>query len=333
MGIGKPATREEEDEKDGDEFRRRGRRKARKKKARPANFLWVGIAAGGGTLIVVILVVVLLLSSRGKTPQAIAQNQGRQIEPNETEQKNKENKRPVRKQTVKPEIEQEDSDKSVVEEKPRTPELPGSVQQGRVEILYSEGATRQEAERVAAHFAQDARNYGPIQLKKTARHYLIRAQAGEATGLANTQKSWGVTAARISRDVFAGAAVEVHLCDEFFNTVKAVPLPADLRYGVVVERVETFFAAASDREDAKRLAKFVATTLESAGAPVLSTKLARRGNVAEVHLVVKKVRIDEAALRQLRRLRSGIETNVFASLTVELHLCDASMEEFQLLTK
>ena len=43
--------------------------------------------------------------------------------------------------------------------------------------------------------------------------------------------------------------------------------------------------------------------------------------------------VDGRALRQLRRLRSGIETNVFAGLTVELHLCDAAMEEFQLLTK
>jgi hypothetical protein len=92
-------------------------------------------------------------------------------------------------------------------------------------------------------------------------------------------------AARVSRDVFAGAAVELHACDEYLRTVLAIPPRADVRYGVVAGNAEVFFATDVERRDAMRLADYLAGEL--VGQPGLITfKLARRDATVEVSMVV-----------------------------------------------
>jgi hypothetical protein len=115
----------------------------------------------------------------------------------------------------------------------------------------------------------------------------------------------------------------------FFNTLKVIPQRADIRYGLVEGKVEVFFAAESDKQDAQRLARFMANkVVANAG-----FKLARRPEVVEVHMVVKKRPETEMEVADMRRVLNGIAANVFPGVTVELHLCNETLDVLQVLKK
>jgi hypothetical protein len=82
-----------------------------------------------------------------------------------------------------------------------------------------DGATQEEANRLGAHWLTFAGtgNAQSLQLKKSADGYQVRFPSRkEALNDEMSIKSLEFGVARISRDVFDGAAVEVHACDEFF---------------------------------------------------------------------------------------------------------------------
>jgi hypothetical protein len=137
--------------------------------------------------------------------------------------------------------------------------------------------------------------------------------------------------ARMSRDVFDGAAVEVHACDEYLKTLMAFPPRADMRYGVVEGMAEVFFAADVSKADAQRLATYLGNMLKGAPGPV-TYKLAKRGGIIEVYMVVRPEALnDPAVIAGLRQDRNAIAVNVFRGAVVEMHLCDELMNEVRVL--
>ena len=202
------------------------------------------------------------------------------------------------------------------------------VQHGNIEVFYTEGATKAEADRLAAYLLKDPAGAGhrrSVQLKKTADGYQFRMPIKKE--FQNDQKvlqGLQFDGARISRDVFDGAAIEVHACDQHLKTLKTFPPRPDVRYGVVDGKIEVFFAANVEKADAQQLAKYLATTLGGEPAPArISFKLARRGAIWEVHMVVaQKVLQDPAVIADLRQARNDIAVNVFKGGSVEMHLCD-----------
>ena len=201
-------------------------------------------------------------------------------------------------------------------------ELEGpKVQHGDIEVFYANGSTKAEADRLGAYL-RNAWGAGPrasVQLKKTPDGYQFRMVIKkELLNDANTMEQLAFEGAHISREVFDGAPVEVHACDEYLKTLKIIPPRADIRYSVVEGKVELFFATNAEREDAKRLAKYLAETIKQGG-----YKLARRGEIVEVHMLVKNGFLnDPANLAGFRELRNNIAGNVFKGATVEMHLYD-----------
>jgi hypothetical protein len=209
------------------------------------------------------------------------------------------------------------------------------VQHGNIEVYYTDGVTQAEADRLGAYLAKTwgaAGGRRSVQIKKTDDGYQFRMVVRkEFQKNENMLKRLQFDAARVSRDVFDGAAVELHACDEHLRTLQAFPPRPDVRYGFVEGKAEVFFASDVPKADAERLAKYLAGLIKTAPAPI-SFKLARRGKAVEVHMVVQAHLLNDAnLLAALRRDRGAIAANVFPGATVELHLCDDAFNVLQVL--
>ncbi len=111
------------------------------------------------------------------------------------------------------------------------------AQHGNLEVIYNESVPKAEADRLAAYLDQSwgqPRDRRSVHLKKTAEGYQLRLAVKKE--FRNNQKMLEMLAfdgAKVSRDVFDGAPVEVHACDEYFRTVQVIPPRPDMRFGVV----------------------------------------------------------------------------------------------------
>jgi hypothetical protein len=198
------------------------------------------------------------------------------------------------------------------------------VEHGNIEVFYTEGATKEEADKLGAYLAKQPEAAGErrsVQLKKPGGNYQFRMVVKEEFRKdAKTQRALEFEGARISRDVLAGAAVETHICDDRFNTLQTLPPRADMRYGVLVDKIEVFFPEGFDKAEAQSFAKDSATELPGAA---VTFKLARRDKTVEVHMAARPELVKDAGLQaELRRRCRDLSTRVFEGAPVEFHLCD-----------
>ena len=209
------------------------------------------------------------------------------------------------------------------------------VQRGNLEVYYTNGATKEEAERLCNYLL---RSWGPspnrrsVQVAKTPAGYQFRMVIKkELQQDAKVLKELEFVGARIARDVFDGAPVEIHACDDHMRTLQAFPPRPDLRYGLVEGKVEVFFAADVKREDAQRLAKYLTRALKDAPTQ-LTVKLAQRGRTLEVHMIVRPEALnDPAVITGLRQDMRDMSVNAFQGTPVALHLCDELMNVVRVL--
>jgi hypothetical protein len=101
------------------------------------------------------------------------------------------------------------------------------VQQGAIEVFYTAPVTRGEGERLATHLNkrwQGVGNRASVQLQKSGVAYQFRMVVRkEFQGNPAMLAELDVEGAVISREVLAGAPVEVHVCDEYFKTLSIRP--------------------------------------------------------------------------------------------------------------
>lgn len=217
--------------------------------------------------------------------------------------------------------------------------LSGSDQfvRGNFEVAYSGGASKSDAERLAAYLSANwaaAPGRVSVQIKKADEGYLFRVVVKkEFQADKKNLKDLEFEAARISRDVFGGAAVQLEACDEYFRTVQVLPPRPDTRYGIVRGNAELFFATGVNQKDAERLADFLSGMV--GGAPSRVTfKLARRGETVEVHLVFRQELLkDRNVIASLHADLDNIAANVFPGAAVEMHLCDDSLNPVKILKR
>lgn len=198
------------------------------------------------------------------------------------------------------------------------------VQHGNITVSYTQGATKAEADRLGAYLVKKwgAQISGAsVEIRRMAGDYQIRMVVKkEFQNDVKMLRQLEFDGARISRDVFAGAAVEVHACNEYWKTLRVVPPHPDLRYGVVEKTVEVFHSAAIDKSNAERLAKFFVSRQQAAQAAA-TIKLVRRGEIVEIHMTVK-AQLEGKTLKQLEFDGARISRDVFAGAAVEVHACD-----------
>ncbi|MFO0866202.1 MAG: hypothetical protein U0744_16400 [Gemmataceae bacterium] len=209
-----------------------------------------------------------------------------------------------------------------------------NVSSGTIDVHYKGKATKEEAQKLANYLIGawgDAPHRRTVQLVKEGDAYQFRMVVKkEFQKDDGTMKKLAFDAARISRDVFDGAPVELHACDEHLATLRAIPPRGDVRYGVAEKKVEVFYSTPTDKEDAARLAKYLTTIID--GNAIISFKLARRGDVVEVHMVSDPNVLGQPGLIDaLQNDRKAIAMNAFPGKTVELHLCDGTFDAIRVL--
>jgi membrane associated rhomboid family serine protease len=200
------------------------------------------------------------------------------------------------------------------------------VRSGNTEVLYTGGATEEETQRLAEYLQRRWRavsDPAPVHLEKTDNGYRFRMMIKkDSRESLRTQRELEFLAARISRDVLGGAAVEANICDENFATVKVLPPRADIRFGVVESKAEVFFGTDVDRADARRLAEYFASVL-TATPEMASFKLGRRGDVVLIHVTVAPEEAkDPEFVAAMRGDRDDIAAKVFPGRAVEMILYD-----------
>jgi rhomboid protease GluP len=209
------------------------------------------------------------------------------------------------------------------------------VQRGGIEVFYGGGTTAAEADRLAAYLEKSwgqANDRATVKLDKSPAgwqmHMVVKPEHRED---AETLAAIQIDVARVSRDVFDGAAVETHVCDERMRSVKVLPPRADVRYGIVDGKAEVFFPEEANRSDAQRLAHYLREQIGERPT-VISFKFARRGAAVEIYVIVdSSVLQDSAAVADLRQDRADIGKTLFPGQAVELHLCDPSFKSILVL--
>jgi hypothetical protein len=204
------------------------------------------------------------------------------------------------------------------------------VENGNVEVFYTGGVTKDEAERLAAYLAK---SWGPspgrrsVQLRKTDNGYQFRMVVkSEFQNDEKMLKALEVEGAQISHSVLNGAPVEVHVCDDHLKTIRVLPPRADIRYSVAEGKVEVFYGADVDSATAKRLAQSLVTIFRDNPSKQVSFKLAQRGNTNELYMVVDpEVLKKPEVIAGLSELKKHITNTVFKGSPVELYLCDDSL--------
>ena len=203
------------------------------------------------------------------------------------------------------------------------------VTNGHIEVYYKDGASKEEAERLAAHLAKlwavatEARS---VQLTKNGDAYRFRMVVKkEFQNDAKMLDQIGIVGARIARDVLNGANLEVEACDERLNTVKGIPIPEDFRHGFVRGKIELFHSATASKPDATKLMDFLEMEFAAAPAPLLTFALGKRGATHVVSMAFKQELLKQPeVLAELRVYRERLSKTVFNGEPVELQTCDDS---------
>ena len=203
------------------------------------------------------------------------------------------------------------------------------VTNGPIEVYYKDGATKEEAERLAAHLAKlwagapDARS---VQLTKSGDTYRFRMVVKKE--FQNDDKMLGqigIVGARIAREVLNGANLEVEACDERLNTVRAIPIPDDFRNGIVRGKIEVFYSGAATEAEAGRLAAHLAKIWAEA-AEGRSVQLTKAGDAYRFRMAVKReFQNDPKMLNQLGIVAARIARDVLNDAALEVEACDEGM--------
>lgn len=201
------------------------------------------------------------------------------------------------------------------------------VENGPIEVFYTDGATMEEATKVAAILSKEtAEGSGKksIQLKKPNGLYQLRVVI--QTGLQNdprTHVSMQILGTRVSHEALNQADIEIHICDERFKTLSTFPLRPDLRYVVQNKNVEVFYPQPELETDAHHLAEYLQPILGKPENSKASFKIVKRDTTYEVHIVLASGKWNEPDYVQLMK-EAGQELGqkVFGGAPTEMHLCD-----------
>jgi hypothetical protein len=130
-----------------------------------------------------------------------------------------------------------------------------------------------------------------------------------------------VFAGDISRDVFNGKIVELHMCDKYLKTIKIVQAEnrgqkLDFNGG------ELYYTSNVTEAEAQKLGKFLVDNEFYDGNPK-TVQLNKEGDTYQFRMVIKKgLENDPGTLISIKAMLSLISTQVFNNANVVAHLCD-----------
>lgn len=134
----------------------------------------------------------------------------------------------------------------------------------------------------------------------------------------------------LSRDVFDGAKVEVHVCDEKMNTLKV--LSGDLGKELTFNGSQLFYTSEVTEEQAKKLGDYLVKDGYFQGEPK-TAQLDKKDGVFQVRLVVKEEVVNDKEYESIVKVfREQIQRNVFNGEPTEIHYCDEFMDTVRVIS-
>jgi hypothetical protein len=208
------------------------------------------------------------------------------------------------------------------------------VTNGPIEVYYKNGATRDEADRVAATLARlwvEGGERRSVQIVKNGETPVFRMVIKpEFHNDLKMLAQIGLVAARLSRDAFQGAAIEVEACDEYLKTVRSVPVPPNFRHGVLRGKFEVFYPQGVEKADAEQLLSFLEKAFANTPSPLVAVTLHRRGDTRVVTLPLKPEFLDKPELRaELIGYCQLLSKEYFSDQPVEFAASDESFQELR----
>jgi hypothetical protein len=138
-------------------------------------------------------------------------------------------------------------------------------------------------------------------------------------------------AAELSRNVFEGTPVNVHLCDSQFKTLRVVNFPksdrgvAQSQYGLklIFNAGELYYTQPVTRSEAEKLGQYLVQAKFFDGKPK-SVLIKKSGQTYQFrYVVIGGYEQKEEYIGHVKEFSTELSENVFHNAPVDIHLCDA----------
>lgn len=203
------------------------------------------------------------------------------------------------------------------------------VNNGVIEVYYRDGATKEEAERVAAFLVKqwaEATDKRSVQIVKDGNTPVFRMVVKKEFQNNNSMLSQlGFLGARMSRDVFNGEPIILEACDEYLKTVKPIPIPANFRHGIQRGKFEVFYAEGVPMEDVEKIFKFIEVVFANSQVPTITATLHKVDTTRVITMPFKPEFINgEEFIAEIRGYCAALSKNEFQGEPVEIAASDES---------
>jgi hypothetical protein len=197
---------------------------------------------------------------------------------------------------------------------------------GASELYYTAKVSEAEAGRLGG-FLAGLNFFGylkTVQLTRDGDTYQVRmvVNVGDEQD-EETVARCDVIAAELAGDVFDGAPVEVHLCDDLLRTVRVVPHRERFGRRIRFNAAELFYTAGVTEGEARRLGQYLMDADFFNANPKLA-QLNRVGDRYELRLNVKRgTELAPELIETFQRMANDLSEEVFDRSTVSVDLCDS----------
>ncbi len=202
------------------------------------------------------------------------------------------------------------------------------------DLYYASSVKETEAEKLGEYLTQGKFFDGSpksVQIQKSGDIWEFRMVVKEGYDkdekLAEDMKE---VAAELSKNVFEGALVNVHLCDSQFKTLLVVNFPksdkgvAQSQYGVklIFNAGELYYTQPVTRSEAEKLGQYLVQAKFFDGKPK-SVQIKKSEQIYQFrYVVIGGYEQNEEYIGQVKEFSTELSENVFHNAPVDIHLCD-----------
>ena len=204
-----------------------------------------------------------------------------------------------------------------------------------VDLYHKAPVTDAEAERlgiylIGAKFADSTEK--SVQITRVGPVYQFRFVIKEANQNDTALfKYFKVFSAELSNEVFNGAPVDIHICDNHFKTIRIFPYE-DLGRKKLFDGVELFYTADIKPAEADSLGNYLIKSEFADGSDKV-VQIAKNGSTYRFSFTVNKgAEEDTVSLKTARLYAGDISKKVFSGAPVEIQLHDTFWTPLKILT-
>jgi hypothetical protein len=208
------------------------------------------------------------------------------------------------------------------------------LQFGKGELFYTQNVGEAEAKKLGTYLSKsgffDDEKEKSVQLDKSGDIYQVRLamQKGAEEDSTILQGAKGYAIA-IAKNVFDDKKVEIHLCDQYFETRKVIPAP-DFGKRLTFKGGDLYFMPPVTEGQATELGNYLTTEGFFDGKPK-SAQLKMEGSdyLFRVVMADEESAGDSAMIELFREVGTELSHNVLHDAPVTVHLCDSNFETLQ----